>query len=68
MTEPPKCGRLQTDSHGQSQKSSQSQKCKFDKTLTKIDRSMEIFANHLFLIMENYLVKSFFIILLKRFG
>ena len=35
------------------------------KTPTKIDRTVEIFANYMYQIMGNYLVKSFFIILSK---
>ena len=64
MTELPKCGRVQIDSHMKCQKCcGLSQKIKFDKIWTKIDRTVEIFIiNHMHLIMGNYLVKLFFII------
>ena len=69
MAELPKCEMVQIDSH----RKCQNFVVKFKKInliikFDKIDRTVEFFANHIHLIMANYLVKSLFITLSKKCG
>ena len=65
MTELPKYGRVQIDSYIK-RLWLKPRRRKIYKVWTKLDRTVEFFANHMYLIMGNYLMKSFFVTLWKK--
>ena len=65
MTELPKYGRVQIDSYIKSLWL-KSRRKKMYKVWTKLDKTVEFFANHMHLIMGNCLMKSIFVTLWKK--